>query len=226
MLLFDPVYFIILAPALLLAAYAQFKVKSAYAKYSRVANMRGASGSEIAEALLRYNGIEDVSVEITQGMLSDHYDPRSRVLRLSPEVYEGRSVASIGIAAHEAGHALQHYSGYAPLQLRSLIVPAASLGSNLAWILFIVGMLFVRNPMLINIAIVLFSGTVLFTLVTLPVEFNASKRAIGQLVQGNIIDEQEEYGVRSVLNAAALTYVAAAMMAILQLVYMFLRSRD
>jgi len=219
----DPIYIIIIAPALLLALYAQIKVKSAYAKYSKISNARGASGKEIAEAILLYNGIEDVPVEITEGILSDHYDPRRRVLRLSPDVYAGRSVASLGIAAHETGHALQHYTGYAPLQLRSLAVPIASLGSNLAWILFFVGLVILRFPPLVNFAIMLFAGTVFFTLVTLPVEFNASRRAIGQLVEGGIIGEEEEYGVRSVLNAAALTYVAAALMAILQLLYMLLR---
>jgi Zn-dependent membrane protease YugP len=219
----DPIYIIIIAPALLLALYAQIKVKSAYAKYSKISNARGASGKEIAEAILLYNGIEDVPVEITEGILSDHYDPRRRVLRLSPDVYAGRSVASLGIAAHETGHALQHYTGYAPLQLRSLAVPIASLGSNLAWILFFVGLVILRFPPLVNFAIMLFAGTVFFTLITLPVEFNASRRAIGQLVEGGIIGEEEEYGVRSVLNAAALTYVAAALMAILQLLYMLLR---
>jgi Zn-dependent membrane protease YugP len=226
MFFIDPVYLLIIAPALLLALYAQIKVKSAYATYSRIPNMHGSTGGDIARAMLYANGITDVQVEMTQGVLSDHYDPRSRTLRLSPDVYAGRSVAAAGIASHEAGHALQHYSGYAPLHLRSLIVPVVSVGSNLAWILFFIGIVFVRNPMLINAAIVLFSGTVLFTLVTLPVEYNASKRALTQLVDGNIIDSEEAYGVRKVLNAAALTYVAAALMAILQLLYMILRSRD
>jgi len=225
-MIFDPLYLVLIVPAVLLALYAQLKVQSAYSVYSRKPNMRGLSGKEVAEAILLANGIEDVRVEVSNGFLSDHYDPMGRVLRLSPDVYAGRSVASLGIAAHEAGHALQHYEGYAPLQLRTMIVPVANLGSNLAWILFFIGLFFLHMPALVNAAIVLFSAAVFFTLVTLPVEFNASRRAVLQLAEGGLITVEEEADVRRVLNAAALTYVAAALMAILQLIYMILRSRD
>lgn len=223
--LLDPLYLIILAPAMLFAFIAQAKISSAYRKYMRVPTARGATGAQIAQAMLLANNIEDVQIEMTKGTLSDHYDPRKQVLRLSPAVYNGTSVAAAGIAAHEAGHALQHYEGYSPLAWRSLLVPVAGIGSNLAWIIFFVGAFLIRNPMLVNAAMILFTATVLFTIVTLPVEFNASKRAIAQLSDGGIISPAEEQGVRSVLNAAAMTYVAAALMAALQLLYMFMRRR-
>ncbi len=213
---YDPT-FLWLLPALLLAILAQVRVSSTFNKYARVATARGMTGAEVATELLRRRGVTDVRVETVQGMLGDHYDPRTKTLRLSPAVYGSASVAAVGVAAHEAGHALQHKEAYAPLALRSAIVPAAQIGTSAAWILFFLG--FVMNtPLLMNLGIVLFLGYVLFSLVTLPVEFNASGRAVAVLQGEGFVLPQEAAGVRAVLNAAALTYVAAAAMAILQLV--------
>jgi Zn-dependent membrane protease YugP len=175
----------------------------------------------VAAELLQRAGISDVRIEPVQGTLADHYDPRAKVLRLSPEVYESDSLAALGVAAHETGHALQHRDGYAPLALRSAIVPLASFGTNAALILFMIG-IFTSMPALMNLGIILFLGYVVFALITLPVEFNASSRAV-QLLQGHgFVLPQEAQGVRAVLNAAALTYVAAAAMAVLQLVRLIL----
>ena len=171
----------------------------------------------MAAELLRRRGIADVRIEPVQGMLGDHYDPRTKTLRLSPQVYASNSVSAVGVAAHEAGHALQHKDGYAPLALRSAIVPAAQIGTSAAWILFFLGFA-MGTPLLMNLGIILFLGYVAFSLVTLPVEFNASNRAVAVLQGEGFVLPQEASGVRAVLNAAALTYVAAAAMAILQLV--------
>jgi Zn-dependent membrane protease YugP len=222
--MFDPVYFIFMAPAMLLALYAQLKVKSAYARMSRVPSARGLSGAEAAVRILHSAGIQDVKVEQTQGWLSDHYDPKSKVLRLSPEVYQGRSLASVGIAAHEAGHALQHAVNYGPLTLRSAIVPVAGIGSWLAWPMIMIGF-FMGAMNLVTLGILLFSVLVIFQIITLPVEFNASSRAKVVLASTGIVADQKELqGVASVLNAAALTYVAATITAIAQLLYFLLRS--
>ena len=223
MLLFDPAYFLILAPGLLLAAWAQMKVKSAFAKASRVAARSGMTGAEAANRILDANGLHDVGVEPVRGFLGDHYDPRHKVLRLSPDVYHGRSLAAVGVAAHEAGHAIQDGVGYAPLALRNGIVPMASVGSNLALITFFAGWIMGWGGLQIA-AIVLFSAVVLFQLVNLPVEFNASSRARAVLVNSGIIAPNEERGVGKVLNAAALTYVAATVTAILTLVYFLMRA--
>jgi len=213
---YDPT-FLWLLPALALAIYAQVKVSSTFNKYAQVATARGMTGAEVAADLLRRRGVSDVRIEAVQGMLGDHYDPRTKTLRLSPQVYGSNSVAAVGVAAHEAGHALQHKDGYAPLALRSAIVPAAQIGTSAAWILFFIGFA-MGTPFLMTLGIVLFLGYVLFSLVTLPVEFNASSRAV-QVLQGEgFVLPQEAAGVRAVLNAAALTYVAAAAMAVLQLV--------
>ena len=223
MLLFDPAYFLILAPGLLLAAWAQMKVKSAFAKASRVAARSGMTGAEAAHRILDANGLHNVGVEPVRGFLGDHYDPRHKVLRLSPDVYHGRSLAAVGVAAHEAGHAIQDGVGYAPLALRNGIVPMASVGSNLALITFFAGWIMGWGGLQIA-AIVLFSAVVLFQLVNLPVEFNASSRARAVLVNSGIIAPNEERGVGKVLNAAALTYVAATVTAILTLVYFLMRA--
>ena len=173
---FDPMYLVFLAPALLLAIIAQIRVKSAYAKASKVRVRSGMSGAETAHQILRQNGIDrDIRVEMTQGMLTDHYDSRHRVLRLSPDVYQGRSLAAVGIAAHEVGHALQDVNRYAPLALRNGLVPMAQIGSNGAFLIFFLGM-FMQLPLLVNIAIAAFAAVVLFQIVNLPVEFNASTR--------------------------------------------------
>jgi len=216
---------ILLVPAIVLSLYAQYKVKTTFNKYSKVPSAQGLTGAQAARRLLDSAGLQDVQIEAASGRLSDHYDPRSRVLRLSKDVGGKNSLASLGVAAHEAGHALQHAQGYGPMRLRSALVPAASLGSNLGMILFIVGLFFGRNPSLMNLGIVLFSAAVFFTVVTLPVEINASQRAMKQLTSHGILVSQEAAGAQKVLNAAALTYVAAALMAILNLVRLILISR-
>jgi Zn-dependent membrane protease YugP len=204
--------------------YAQLKVKSAYSRFSRVGTQRGFSGAQAASRVLEKAGIMDVKIEMAKGWLSDHYDPTRKVLRLSPDVHEGRSVASVGIAAHEAGHALQHATGYTFLQVRSLLVPVAGIGSWLAWPMIILGMILGRMG-LVNVGILLFTVLVIFQLITLPVEFNASSRAKKELAgTGIVVSDQEMNGVASVLNAAAMTYVAATITAIAQLLYFLLRA--
>ena len=218
---FDPMYFLIIGPAFLIALFAQFRVKSTFAKYSKVAPSSGYSGAQAAQAILQANGIHDVSVEQARGFLSDHYDPRSKSLRLSPDVYSGRSLASVGVAAHEVGHALQHAQEYAPLKLRSSLVPLTMFGSQLAMPLFFLGLWFSMELALVGA--LLFTVVVLFQFVTLPVEFNASTRAIAQLEGTGIVRSHEAGQAKKVLNAAALTYVAAAVQALLTLVYFLLR---
>lgn len=217
--------FIILVPAIILAFYAQLKVQSTFRRYSEVPSGTGYTGAQIAAELLRRKGITDVKVEPVQGMLGDHYDPRTKVLRLSPEVYGSNSLAAIGVAAHEAGHAVQHQEGYAALALRSAIVPVATIGTNAAWILFIIGLV-TSSPRLVDIGILLFLGYIAFAVITLPVEFNASNRAVALLQGQGFVLPQEAQGIRAVLNAAALTYIAAAAMAVAQLLRMLvLRGR-
>ena len=226
MYFWDPTM-VLLLPAIILAVYAQFKVQSTFRHYSQIRSGTGYTGAQVAAELLRRQGITDVKIEPVQGVLADHYDPRSKVLRLSPDVYGSDSLAAIGVAAHETGHAVQHQLRYAPLALRSAIVPLASFGTSAAWILFFLGLIF-SAPALMDLGILLFLGYVIFALVTLPVEFNASARAV-QLLQGQgFVLPQEAQGVRAVLNAAALTYIAAAAMAVLQLVRLIVlrNSRD
>jgi Zn-dependent membrane protease YugP len=221
--LFDPLYLLLVSPAILLSLFATFKVKSTFAHFSRVRTRRGLSGAETARAILLANGIRDVKVEEVHGFLSDHYDPTHKVLRLSPDVYRGDSLSSVGVAAHEVGHALQHADGYGPLRLRSALVPVTSIGSNLAFPLILMGFFF-QAMGLAYAGVILFGAIVLFQLVTLPVEFNASTRAIAQLSNlGIFSSREEEEGSRKVLSAAALTYVAAAVAAILNLVYWLMR---
>ncbi len=217
--LFYPETLIVLLPALILSIYAQYKVRSTYAKYTHVPIQRRVTAESAAEQILREAAVSGVKIEKTNRPLGDHYDPRTKALRLSAP--GSNSVAAVGVAAHEAGHAIQHAHGYAPLALRSTIVPVASFGSQLAFPLFFVG-LFFQSDMLINVGILLFAAAVFFTLVTLPVEFNASRRAVAALSSGGIVTREELGGVRQVLNAAALTYVAAAAMAALQLLSMLL----
>ena len=207
---------LILIPGILLSLWAQSRVKSAYSKYSRVHASCGMTGAQVAEHMLHSEGIYDVAIEVVGGNLTDHYDPSTRTLRLSQGVAHSTSLASLGVAAHETGHALQHRDAYAPLVLRTAVVPTVNIGSNLSWPLVVLGMVFSWNP-LINIGILLFSLTVLFTLSTLPVEFNASSRATAALASGGYLTQSELPGAKSVLNAAAMTYVAAALNAILQL---------
>ncbi len=208
---------VLLVPAILLSLYSQFKISSSFRRYSQVRSRRGMSGAQVARAILQSQGLYDVRIEPIGGRLSDHYDPRTRVVRLSEDVYQGSSLASVAVAAHETGHALQHAGGYFPLQLRSTFVPVANFGSSLGPILILVGFFMSSFNFLLQIGILLFSFAVLFQLITLPVEFNASNRAMALLQEGGMLDGDEVRGARSVLNAAALTYVAAALAAVLQL---------
>ena len=207
---------LLLIPGILLSLWASARVKSAYARYSRVYASCRMTGAEVAEHMLHSEGVYDVNIEVVGGNLTDHYDPSTRTLRLSQGVARSTSLASLGVAAHETGHALQHRDAYAPLVLRTAAVPTVNIGSNLSWPLVLAGMIFSWEP-LINIGILLFSLTVLFTLITLPVEFNASRRAMTALETGGYLTQSELPGARSVLSAAAMTYVAAALSAILQL---------
>lgn len=217
--LFYPETLILLIPAVLLAVYAQYKVRAAYAKYLRVPTQHRVSAAEAARTLLQQAGVTNVQIESIRQPLGDHYDPRRRVLRLSAP--ESVSVAAVGVAAHEAGHALQHAQGYAPLSLRSAVLPLAMFGSQLAFPLFFLGLIF-QATSLVNIGIILFSAAVLFILVTLPVEFNASRRAIAALRTTGLVSEGELGAVKEVLTAAALTYVASAAMALAQLLGMLM----
>ncbi len=217
--------FLLLIPAFILAVWAQFKVRSTYRKYVSVGSAQGITGAQAAKYILNQNKIHDVSVEPVSGELSDHYDPRKRVVRLSEKNYHGRSLAALTIAAHEVGHVIQHYNGYVPLQLRHSILPVTNFASWSAFPLFIIGF-FLNSPFLINIGIIFFAAVVIFHFVTLPVEFNASNRAIKQLENNGLLVAQEVHGAKKVLNAAALTYVAAAAMALLQLIRLIILSRD
>ena len=217
---------IFIAPALILGLWAQYRVKSTYNSAARVP--ASLSGAAAARHILNSAGLYDVDIEQVPGHLSDHYDPRSRVLRLSPDVYHGASQASVGIAAHEAGHAIQHARNYAPLVIRNAAVPAANFGSNASFIMLMLGM-FLQMPFLILLGIAVFGAFVFFQVVNLPVEFDASARAKAQLVDLGIVPRQEMTYVNKVLNAAALTYVAATLQAVLTLLYYILRftgSRD
>ena len=223
----DPLYLLMLAPAMLLAAWASLRVQSNFARYSQIGVRTGMTGAEAARAVARAGGVTELNIEETQGFLTDHYDPTSRTLRLSPEVYRGRSISSIAVAAHEAGHSIQHAQAYAWLNLRSQMVPVVKFGSA-AWIwIFIAGGIFASMAWLQSVAIVLFSAVVLFQLITLPVEFDASNRAKAVLASSGIVSTQEEaQGVSKVLGAAAMTYVAGALTAIMTLVYLLIRRRN
>ena len=227
----DPTW-ILLIPALIFALWAQWKVQRTYNRMSQVRASNGLTGRDMARAIMARNGIQDVSIEEVQGVLSDHYDPAAKQVRLSAPIYEGDSLAAIAVAAHEVGHVLQHHQGYAPLAIRSAIVPVANFGSTLAFPLFFIGFLFGRgggvSHLLMDLGILFFSGAVAFQLVTLPVEFNASRRAMAQLTESGALAPQEITGAKQVLDAAALTYVAAAAMAALQLLRLLIlrRSRD
>ena len=220
---FDPTYFLVLI-GVVLSLLASGKVKSTFARFSKVRNSRGITGAEAAEQVLHRAGIYDVRIERVAGNLTDHYDPRSKVLRLSDTVYGSTSVAAVGVATHECGHAIQHAKGYAPLKLRSTLVPIANFGSQIAWPLILIGLLFnsQSSALFINLGIIAFSGAVLFQLITLPVEFNASNRAIRMIADSGMMYGEEIVAAKKVLNAAALTYVASAATAILQLLRIIL----
>jgi len=222
-MILDPLYIIIVLPAFVLALYAQAKVKYAFSKWSKFRTSRGLTGAEIARLILDRNGLSGVKVELSGGWLSDHYDPRTRTLRLSPGVYHSPSIASAGVASHEAGHALQHQEGYFALKLRNAIVPTAQLGSWLAFPLIFIGLLLSLKGLALA-GFFLFMVIVFFQLVTLPVELNASSRAKKALSEIGIIHgSKEAEGVSKVLNAAAMTYVAATVSALAQLLYFALR---
>ncbi len=208
---------VLILPALALALWAQYRVKHTFAKYSEVPSRRGMTGAQVANAIMERNHL-NVAVEPIEGSLTDHYDPRDRTLRLSEDVYGSRSLSALGVAAHEAGHALQHAQHYLPLQIRGNLVPVANFGSTLAMPLFLVGLFLPAASFLMDIGILLFTFAVVFSLVTLPVEYNASSRALQILSQHGYLAPDEIDTARKVLNAAAWTYVAAAAMAILQLV--------
>ena len=224
---FDPTYSLVLI-GLILCVLASARVRSTYAKYARVRSRSGMTGKEAAERILRGAGISDVRVEHVGGNLTDHYDPRSKVLRLSDATYQSASVAAVGVAAHECGHAIQHATGYAPLAFRSALVPVANFGSTIAWPLILIGLLFnsQSSVLFLNLGILAFSLAVLFQIVTLPVEFNASSRAIRMLSGNGMLYEDEVQATRKVLTAAALTYVAGAASAILQLLRIILISNS
>ena len=213
---YDPTYMLIVISALI-SLFAQFLVNSRFSKYSRVRSRSGMTGAQAAERILQSQGIYDVAIQRVSGKLTDHYDPRNKTLNLSDAVYASTSVAAVGVAAHECGHAIQHARGYAPLSFRSALVPVANIGSQLSWLFIILGIFFGGSHTFIMVGILMFSAAVLFQLVTLPVEFNASGRALKLLSETGILQKDEVSDTRKVLSAAALTYVAAATTAVLQL---------
>lgn len=215
-LYFDPTM-IILIPAIIISFWAQTKVNLAYNKYSKVRTINGYNGEQVARMMLDEAGLWDVKIEMVNTKLGDHYDPSSRILRLSPDVYYGGTISSAGIAAHEVGHAIQHQQGYKPLAIRNSIVPIVNISSNISWVLFFIGIIMGFRG-LTTLGIILFSAAVIFQLVTLPVEFNASNRALDILKSRGILYGDEVKGAGKVLDAAAMTYVAAALMAISQLI--------
>jgi Zn-dependent membrane protease YugP len=221
----DPTYIMIMLPALLFSMWASFKTKSAFKKYSKVRVMSGQTGAQAAQTLLDRAGITDVEVKPIRGMLSDHYNPMTKTLALSEGVYGQNSVSAVGVACHEAGHAIQHARGYKPMWLRSILVKPASIGSSFGIYAIIIGLV-IGATGLFKIGIILFAAAVAFQLVTLPVEFDASARAKRLAAEYGIVTEQERAGVNKVLNAAAMTYVAAAAASVLQLLYWISRARD
>jgi Zn-dependent membrane protease YugP len=222
-MIFDPMYFLFLAPGLALSLWASWRVKSNFKKYSKVRSSRGITGAEAAAELLRTASIDDVKIVRTAGKLSDHYNPINKTLALSESVYDSSSIAAIGVATHEAGHAIQHAKHYGPLWVRSMLVPTANIGSSIGYFVMLIG-LFMSSTNMVLVGAVLFSMVLLFQIVTLPVEFDATRRAKALVVEHGIILPQEREGVDRVLNAAALTYVAAAVSTLLTLLYFLLRS--
>ena len=231
MMMFDPLYLLMTAPAVAFSMWAQYRVTSTFKRYSQVGVRSGMTGAQAAAAVMRAGGVSGVTIERHQGFLSDHYDPKAKALRLSPEVYDGRSVSSVAVAAHEAGHSIQDAKGYAPLYLRSHLVPLSNIGNRLWFLPFLVGSVLAYSqstigPLLMAVGVVMFAAVVLFQLVTLPTEFDASNRAKAVLAQSGIVSTQEEaLGVSKVLGAAAMTYVAAAAAGVLQLIYLILQTQ-
>ena len=224
MFFWDPT-FALLIPCIILALYAQSKVKRTYAKFSQVRSAAGITGAEAARRLLRENGIVDVAVEEVEGVLSDHYDPRDKTVRLSSDIYRGHHLAGLAVAAHEVGHATQHANGYFPLNVRHSFLPVANIGSWAAFPLFMIGF-FLNTPLLMDLGILFYAAVLAFQVITLPVEFNASSRAMAQLVDGRYLATEEGVLARKVLNAAALTYVAATATALMHLVRLLILRGD
>lgn len=216
---FDWTYLVFILPCIIISLICQANVSSAFSKYSKISNSRGMTGAQAAEFVLRQNGVTGVRIEHVAGKLSDHFDPRTNVIRLSDAVYNSTSVAAVGVAAHEAGHACQHAENYLPNRIRSAVLPIARIGSQLSWIFIIIGLLFTAKVgfVMLYIGIILFSASVLFTLATLPVEFNASKRALTCIRETGLLVGDEYNGAKRTLQAAAMTYVASALTAIMQL---------
>lgn len=221
---YDPYYLVLVLPALIIAMIAQFKVQSTFKKYAQQMSFRGRTAAQITREILDNNGLFSVKVERVSGNLTDHYDPKTNVIRLSDSVHDSTSVASIGVAAHEAGHAVQHATGYAPIRLRNAVLPVANIGSHLAVPVILLGLLFSFEP-LVAAGIILFSALVLFQVITLPVEFNASRRALVTLESSCMLDDTELRGAKKVLSAAAMTYVAATLVSAMQLLRLVLLSR-
>lgn len=220
---YDWTYILFMLPCLILSLVCSAKVKSNFSKYSKVYNSRRMTGAQAAQQVLMAHGVTGVRIEPVRGNLTDHFDPRTNVIRLSESVYNAQTVAAVGVACHEAGHAVQHAEGYVPNKIRSAILPVANIGSRLSWIILVIGMLLpVQFNFVITIGIVLFSASVLFTLVTLPVEFNASSRALKTIQSTGMLNSDEYTGAKKVLSAAAMTYVAAAATSIMQLLRLLL----
>ena len=221
----DYYYIVLIIPAIIISFIAQAKVSSTFSKYSKVSGMRGMMASEVARKILDMNGLTNVAIEHVKGNLTDHYDPKSKTLRLSDSVFSSKSVAALGVAAHECGHAIQHAYGYVPLKLRNSVFPVVSFSSSAAVPIIILGFL-INTPFLINLGITLFSAVVLFQIITLPVEFNASSRALNILEKSYFLEETEIKSAKKVLSVAALTYVASALLSVMQLLRLLILSRN
>lgn len=224
---FDWTYLVFIVPCIIITLICQIKVQSTFSKYSKIRNSRNITGAQAAEYVLRQNGVTGVRIEHVAGSMTDHFDPRTNVIRLSDTVYNSNSVAAVGVACHEAGHAVQHAEGYLPNKIRGIILPLAKVGSQLSWILILLGLIFTAKVgfVLLYIGIVLFSLSVLFTIATLPVEFNASKRALECIRESDLLYGDEYTGAKRTLQAAAMTYVASALTAIMQLLRLIIIAR-
>lgn len=224
---FDWTYLVFIVPCIIITLICQVKVQSTFSKYSKIRNSRNITGAQAAEYVLRQNGVTGVRIEHVSGSMTDHFDPRTNVIRLSDTVYNGNSVAAVGVACHEAGHAVQHAEGYLPNKIRGFILPMAKIGSQLSWILILLGLVFTAKVgfVLLYIGIILFSLSVLFTIATLPVEFNASKRALECIRTSDLLYGDEYTGAKRTLQAAAMTYVASALTAIMQLLRLIIIAR-
>ena len=224
---FDWTYLVFIVPCIIITLICQVRVQSTFSKYSKIRNSRNITGAQAAEYVLRQNGVTGVRIEHVSGSMTDHFDPRTNVIRLSDTVYNSNSVAAVGVACHEAGHAVQHAVGYLPNKIRSIILPMAKIGSQLSWILILLGLVFTAKVgfVLLYIGIVLFSLSVLFTIATLPVEFNASKRALECIRESDLLYGEEYTGAKRTLQAAAMTYVASALTAIMQLLRLIIIAR-